>query len=71
MSENVWIMSAVCLRSAVSGISQHLWVRGCRFFFYKKCLTAKVCHSAKEIQADMHTAYEYKRVNTESVDVVI
>jgi hypothetical protein len=58
MAENVWIMSAVCLRSAVSGISQHLVLRGCGIFFYQKCLTAKVCHSAEEIRADMHTAYE-------------
>jgi hypothetical protein len=36
-------------------------VQGCGIIFYKKCLTAKVCHSAEEIQAD--TAYECKRVN--------
>jgi hypothetical protein len=29
-------------------------VRGCSIFFYKKCLTAKVYHSAEEIQADGH-----------------
>jgi hypothetical protein len=50
MAENVWIMSAVCLRSAVSGISQHLvrGLRGCGIFFYKKCLTEKVRHSADD-----------------------
>jgi hypothetical protein len=41
-----------------------LGVRGCGIFFYKKCLTAKVRHSAEEIQADMRTAYECNRVNS-------
>jgi hypothetical protein len=61
--ENVWIMLAVRLRSAVSGISQHLVrVRGSRIFFPKNYLTAKVCNSSKEIPADMHTSYQCKRV---------
>jgi hypothetical protein len=42
-------------------------VRGCGIFFYKKCLTAKVCHSAEEMQADMHTAYECKRVKADYI----
>jgi hypothetical protein len=52
MAENVWNFTAFG-----SG------VRGSGIFYYKKCLIAKVHHSAEEIQADMHTAYECKRAN--------
>jgi hypothetical protein len=37
-------------------------VRGSGIFFKKNCITAKGCHAAKEIMADMHTSYQCKRV---------